>query len=374
MTETRFLLLFGRSPVLSAAEVDHLIEVGLLAGCVETRFQDGLIFVGEAFPQKIFSRMGGTIRVVRLAATIEELLPKEGTGKFIFGFSYFHVSDWIVRRKNENISTKKALSKQNISSRFISSDEAEISSASVRGNGLLRRGAEFIVYANSGKEFFGRTEYLHDIDAYTARDRARPARDASIGMLPPKLAQIIVNLAVGKDSRVIWDPLVGTGVIPQEALLDGYSVVGSDILESMVAATDENLRWLRAQHSGMPEATVFRHDVRSEWPEKLDSVDTIASEGYLGPLLYCQPGESQIAALDADLANLYRNFFSVAAGHLRPGQRIVICFPCFQIGGKVRRMSAVDELASNTYTLQGIYDYAPHGQIVGRQITIFEKV
>jgi hypothetical protein len=47
---------------------------------------------------------------------------------------------------------------------------------------------------------------VQDIDAYAERDFERPMRDAFVGMLPPKLAQIMLNLAVGEEfleSRVL---------------------------------------------------------------------------------------------------------------------------------------------------------------------------
>src|SRR5438132_1608433 len=42
------------------------------------------------------------------------------------------------------------------------------------------------------------TVKVQDIAAYAQRDQARPKRYAKVGMLPPKLAQIIINLAVGR--------------------------------------------------------------------------------------------------------------------------------------------------------------------------------
>ena len=82
------------------------------------------------------------------------------------------------------------------------------------------------------------TEAIQDIDAYTARDRERPARSAKVGMLPPKLAQILVNSAQGS---AIYDPFCGTGVILQEALLMGHEAYGSDLAAEMVDATRTNL-------------------------------------------------------------------------------------------------------------------------------------
>ncbi len=54
---------------------------------------------------------------------------------------------------------------------------------------------------------------MQDVDEYAARDQARPKRDAYVGMLPPKLAQTLINNAYGNElsgeKRVtVLDPFV----------------------------------------------------------------------------------------------------------------------------------------------------------------------
>lgn len=84
------------------------------------------------------------------------------------------------------------------------------------------RGAEILLIAAAdGSVIIARRPPCKDIDGYTVRDRGRPKRDARVGMLPPKLAQIIVNLAADQaeptPSHTILDPFRGTGVVLQEA-------------------------------------------------------------------------------------------------------------------------------------------------------------
>lgn len=70
------------------------------------------------------------------------------------------------------------------------------------------------------------------------RDYGRPARDARVGMLPPKLAQIMLNLSVKDEkSGTVLDPFCGTGVLLQEAALAGFDFIGSDIEPRMVEMT-----------------------------------------------------------------------------------------------------------------------------------------
>src|SRR4029078_6190467 len=99
------------------------------------------------------------------------------------------------------------------------------------------------------------------------RDREMSTRDAKVGMLPPKLAQIIINMAVGempeeakqsvcevppdqpipKDHLAkitLLDPFCGTGVILQEAALMGYKAYGSDLMPQMANYAQQNWAWL----------------------------------------------------------------------------------------------------------------------------------
>ncbi|MBQ6438364.1 hypothetical protein IJJ12_03200, partial [bacterium] len=61
-----------------------------------------------------------------------------------------------------------------------------------------------------------RTLTAQNIDDWTLRDRAKPYADHRKGMLPPKLARIMVNLALGeqvladKPAFSLYDPFCGT--------------------------------------------------------------------------------------------------------------------------------------------------------------------
>ena len=102
----------------------------------------------------------------------------------------------------------------------------------------------------NGKKFY-RVIGVQNIDDYTMRDRARPARDAKVGMLPPKLAQILINLCgpLPAETRLL-DPFCGTGVVLQEAALMGYQPYGTDLDARMVEYSRKNLEWLVANREG----------------------------------------------------------------------------------------------------------------------------
>jgi hypothetical protein len=50
--------------------------------------------------------------------------------------------------------------------------------------------------SSGNTQWLARTIFIQDIDAYSARDTGK-TRDMEVGMLPPKLAQMMLSLALG---------------------------------------------------------------------------------------------------------------------------------------------------------------------------------
>lgn len=87
-----------------------------------------------------------------------------------------------------------------------------------------------------------------DIDAYTRRDIAKN-RDMIVGMMPPKLVQMMFNIALGKDhhsqskldNTIVYDPFCGLGTTLIEAAQMGYiHLFGSDIALDMVDSSKKS--------------------------------------------------------------------------------------------------------------------------------------
>ena len=103
-------------------------------------------------------------------------------------------------------------------------------------NKVLEKGGELVVFVRSDTTFdLGRTETVQDFKTYRLRDIGRPRRNAKRGMLPPKLARMMINIASPKHNDTILDPFCGSGTIIHEAFLLGYkNIIGSDISEKAV--------------------------------------------------------------------------------------------------------------------------------------------
>src|SRR5581483_4989695 len=212
-------------------------------------------------------------------------------GKVQFGFSVYDFPVSSQQLMATGLSIKKQLRNHGYSARLVPNKEEALSSAQVLHNNLVgQRGIELLVVRNGSRTIIGRTEVIQDIAAYSARDHARPKRDAFVGMLPPKLAQTIVNLATAqaptREEHIILDPFCGTGVILQEALLMGYGAYGSDLEARMIEYSKKNLEWL-ANRESVAEPMLETGDATTyRWRH---AFSTVASETYLGRPLSSWP-------------------------------------------------------------------------------------
>ena len=201
--------------------------------------------------------------------------------------------------------------------------------------------------------------------SYKFRDYEKTFRDARVGMLPPKLAQILVNLAVRDSQNLkIYDPFCGTGTVLAEAGLLGFENLGSDIDSRMVEFSQKNLAVLNLQ------ADVFLHDAREKIQKKFD---VVVSEGHLGPPRKTIPEPQVRAKIFEELKNLYENFFDWL-----DCRRVVICFPVYLENGIPKFFASSEILPAiskfgwqvrNTEKLI----YSRKNQTVGREIVVLER-
>jgi len=154
--------------------------------------------------------------------------------KVFLGFSvYPQVSAGAYTQKlfKTGLELKKKLKVQGISCRLVTSRETNLSAVVVAHNKLLTaQGREFVILKNNNQFFIGETIDVQPFAELSKRDYGRPQRDSQSGMIPPKLALMMLNLSMAKDTENILDPFCGSGTILQEAVWQGRTnLYGSDI-------------------------------------------------------------------------------------------------------------------------------------------------
>jgi len=215
-----------------------------------------------------------------------------------------------------------------VSSRLVTSRDKELSSVVVGQNKLITKGAELIFFRHDNDLYIARTLAVQPYKDLSRRDFGRPVRDDHSGMLPPKLAQMLINCAGQKDhDGLLLDPFCGSGTIITEAMLLGYkNLVGTDLSEKAIKDSRVNAEWTRELY-GLDTRAKFhiKNATRLAQFFKANSVDTIVTEPYLGP----QRGLNDIEAVKAELETLYDaaldNFYQI----LKPGGRIAMVWPVF---------------------------------------------
>lgn len=347
-----YWFVLGHEPLLSLAEL-HQVFPGTHFSLVSPSIAKAELTLDPAL---IIKQLGGIIKIAEeigspqseealLSAITTELATVEG--KIHFGLSILPGKGALPSTRDlaiMGLKIKKIMKGKDRSVRYVDNrGTLTLSSASVINNGLINRGREFLIIPQGGNFSLAKTLSVQPFEAFSDRDFGRPGRDDVSGMLPPKLAIMMINCASANKNELLYDPSCGSGTIVSEALLLGYTqVAGSDISEKAIDDSKKNTTWLeQIMRVKLPEPTLFVHDIRNT-PKALPphSVGAIVSEPFMGPPLKGRETPDQLQRNAAELAELYNATFATFAQVLKPGGTVVYSFPRF---GNVRTSPLVLE-------------------------------
>lgn len=395
------LVILGRQPLLGIAELESLYGAAKIHP-----FGDKFALLDIDAKDVQFNRLGGIIKLASIVAelpgtdwaVVEKYLLKMTTehlsfipeeGKFNIGISAYGLKANTKTITSTALSIKKIVKASGRSVRIVPNKSSALSTPQVLHNHLVgaERGWEIVCIRQKNKTLIGLTMGEQDIDAYTARDQARPRRDAFVGMLPPKLAQIIINLAVGQVTHndkvqptTILDPFCGTGVVLQEALLMGYNVLGTDIEPRMVEYSTDNIKWLKDRwHRAIGNSRIEVGDACSHrWSLP---VNTVAAETYLGRPLSNIPNPDVLQEIISPVNMIHKKFLQNLSKQLKSGTRICIAVPAWQIKHNQFKhlpfLGQLEQLGYKRIKLSLVTNdnllYYREDQIVARELLILVK-
>jgi tRNA G10 N-methylase Trm11 len=304
-------------------------------------------------------RLGGVIKIIRLFDTFQKKGKEypsqvlatyftfkrikeyfhEYSGKKQFGVSIYNLDPSVrFREESQRIAflIKKILQEQAQSVRAVLPQFPAqfLSSVQVNENQLLQKGAEIVVICGNQRMFIGKTLVVQNYEDYGRRDYQRPARDEKVGMIPPKVAQTMINLALPlKSLEYILDPFCGSGTILQEAILMGYKAVGSDLEQKMIENSERNLEWFRNRYHVPPNRYKLFKAHAAEISLRIPTtfkISAIVTEGTLGPIYGKVPKKSEIASNFKSLSKLYEQVFKEFKKTLPEGGKVVISLPAYK--------------------------------------------
>jgi tRNA G10 N-methylase Trm11 len=361
------ILMLGRQPALGLAELESLYGTDAVS-VVSPQAAALTLPTSEV----VFGRLGGSTRLAEvitevpsklwkdvekaLAKSIVEIARDLPEGKLQLGFSAYGIPITPAKLNASALTIKKIVrGKTGRSVRITPNPELELNTAQVLHNHLTGpTGIELLIIATeSGKTLLARTRAVQDIDSYTLRDRGRPKRDARVGMLPPKLAQIILNLATGSPQsapdKIVLDPFCGTGVVLQEAMLMGFSVYGTDLEPRMVDYSRANLDWLIASVDNLKSEILLEPGdaTTHTWDP---SPDFVATEAYLGRPFTEKPSAEILAQTVSEVNLILKKFLANLHSQLKPGTRLCLAVPAWQtFVGQFRHLPLIDQISDLGY-------------------------
>jgi tRNA G10 N-methylase Trm11 len=393
---TKSIHIFGRQPGISLAELESLMgaeslepigEIGAL-----TSPKNNLNFDDLGGSQK-----AGTVLFELNSSDWQEIERKliewlpdyiqdnySIKSKIQIGLSSYGLNVKVNRINKSGIILKKVVRAQGYSVRITPNKEPSLNSAQVIRNKLTAKsGLELLLVNDGNRTIIAKTNNVQKIDDYAKRDQNRPLRDQRVGMLPPKLAQTIINLARGESKiskqTTLLDPFCGTGVLLQEALMMGYPAIGTDIEPRMIEYAKGNLDWLQENfelkstdyYLEIGDATTYR------WS---DNISLAASEVYLGTPFHKSPSIDEIKEEERKVHSIFEQFLVNLSKQTEKGFRACFAVPAWHTKNGFYRLKTLEKLEQLGYTrirfkhvdsLNLIY-YRP-GQFVARELVVIKR-
>ncbi len=360
---------------------------------------------------EIANRMGGVIRAFEIISELrdskmfphrvtEEIEKIGGTERITFGLGSIGIKMVLF---SHGLRLKKDLrDRANLNIRLVNKDDENLVSALVKREGLVGSGTEFFLIECDKKYYFSRTIFIQDIDAYSARDIGK-SRDMEVGMLPPKLAQTMINIALGSEDPGVeqiglFDPFCGLGTVLIEAANMGIvGVCASDLSPEMVEATSVNLIQFYqksdtlsgslASEREAPHVEIRDAKTIAESPY-ISDVTHIVTEGYLGRIFGQHSIRPELVEVEKQkLLEIYSSMFTGLREKNWNGT-IVMTIPCWEIKDSTmyfgefyamieragfRAIPLLADRADVRLTKFGSLIYRRPGQTVGREVVKIMK-
>ncbi|MBL7054107.1 hypothetical protein ISS06_02890 [Patescibacteria group bacterium] len=411
MKNYTYFFILGHCPSLSVSEISKILLSKNNIKIRKISEEYLLIDVAEKINvNQIQDRLGGTIKIGEIFfSTKKSFLLDTDSGiknqllelfpvnlkKIYFGFSLYYSGEqsqspsyyhWI---KKIAITIKKTLKQKEISSRWVESKERMLSSVILQKNNILTKGVEVVCLIDGKDIKVGKTISHQKFEQYEFFDFSRPVRPIAKGMIPLKLAKIMINIANIKKDSVILDPFLGSGTILQQAILMGYNnLVGTDKDASAIGNSQKNIDWLIDQIKEKSiNIKMFESNVLSIAKKiKEKSIDSIITEPYLGAIKSINIKEEL-----KNLSELYYLSFKQFKKILKPNKEVVIIFPVFKNDKELYFLPILDKIEKNGWKRQNLVPnvllnskvvkitsrksiiYSRPSQRVLREIFIFKK-
>ena len=389
-----YIAILGRQPALGIAELERVFggravqPLSSLSAVINTDSFEVQQFGGVLKAGKIIAELPKS-DWHQVSQKIVQYYTNEWStfeGKITLGISVYNSPVGGREVQKTGIILKQKLKKYGVSLRLVPNPEPALSTATSHHNklGLSPNKVELIVSrATNGRVIIAESTGSQNITAYARRDQERPKRDAFVGMLPPKLAQIMINLAVGQltseQPLTILDPFCGTGVVLQEALLMGYKAYGTDLSDKMIDYSGHNLQWLANGYHKEFDFRLSQGDAMTiKWQQPISAV---VGETYLGQPFSAPPSPAKLDEVVKNCDHIITEFLKNLRPQIESGTQICIAIPAWRDKeGRFTHLPLIGTIARFGYKpheftniSQNDLLYFRENQVVARELLVLTK-
>lgn len=422
-----YIAILGRQPAIGIAELEAVYgnvrwfsnHSALLESRPDVERLGGSLKAGQV----LFDMPRGDWRKASMKIVNHYAKKWQNTeGKITLGLSAYDMTADIRDIQKTGLILKSKLKGSAASLRLVPNVEPALSTATSHHNklGLADNKVELLIVASRDRLIVAESIGAQNITRLARRDQNRPKRDAFVGMLPPKLAQIIVNLAVGElpnTSRVrssdelpqevnpsarpesvittdsaasvrvrqfapqltVLDPFCGTGVILQESALMGLKPYGTDLADKMIEFSQINLEWLAEEFHTSKNWRVAQGDaMTTKWQSPIDAV---ASEAYLGQPFSAPPTPGKLTEVRGNCNHIISSFLENIAPQLKPGTPLCLAVPAWRDNrGNFTHLPLIGNLSRLGYKQRPLTTVNPEqllyyreNQIVARELLVLVR-
>ncbi len=388
--------LLGSTPELSWLELSQTFPQICGLERLSTQIAGSRLLPPNTTPVQILSKLGGVVKIAQIISELPanqgEIITKEIVTQLLEQDAnrvHFALAEWGRDHlpKLEPQTIKKQLTDAGKSVRYRTGPRSGLSAAVLIHENDLQ---EILVISTNDGTYLAKTTAVQNIDQWQIEDRAKPFAQHERGLLPPKVARMMVAISLGTSifnpqlltsSTKLWDPFCGSGTILFEGLLLGVTTnYGSDLDLESIEGTEKNWRWFADtfQDKINPQQSLiaFQSDATniSSPPFEPQSISHIVTEPFLGKPT---PNVNQIINIQSGLERMYKGMFKAWKAWLQPKATIVCVFPKWQIQGEYKQKTfdlhkLIDFLEPIGYTTSSEpVVYARPGAVVQREIWHF---
>lgn len=339
----RLIFIKGKNPELSRLEIISYLDSRNYKYSVVEDSVDFVVIDMDSVVLGVIESLGGTLKIANVLAEGDDI-NKEDVGNLglekllkekIFGLSVYSQTNQYEIYNSIGKDLKNVFKEKGIKAKYFGFPKHRrpmMRNIEVIKKELVEHSFELVVCVSEKRFYIGITNSLHNPLEFQKRDVGRPVQRA-IFSIPPRLANIMINLAQAKEGDILLDPFCGIGTILQEAALKGIIIAGIDKDENCITSARQNLKWLSDEYNlrmDLGRRVKAGDATKLSKYFKKDSIDAIVTEPYLGPPLKGNQNQKKVKELFDELRPMYEKSLKEMHKVLGSGKRVVIVSPCIR--------------------------------------------